>query len=166
MPTARKKGAFRTFSHIDWFLFAAALSISLLGLFTMRSFSAQNDFFDRQIIWICLAIVVFFVSSLPDYSFLRRTQVLSLLYGFIVFALVLIFVFGSVVKGAQNRFNLGLFFVQPADPAKLVLVAVLAKYFARRHVEIAHIRHILVSGVYAFALFVFVFLQPDFGSAI
>lgn len=166
MQTARRRGAFRTFSHIDWFLLGAALCISLLGLATMRSFSAQNDFFDRQIIWICLAIVVFFAASLPDYSFLKRTQVLSTLYIIIIFALTLIFVFGSVVKGAQNRFNLGLFFVQPSDPAKLILVAVLAKYFARRHVEIAHIRHIVVSGAYALTLFVLVFLQPDFGSAL
>jgi rod shape determining protein RodA len=166
MPTVRRKGASRTFSHIDWFLFAAALAISFLGLATMRSFSVQNDFFDKQIVWICVAVIVFFAASLPDYSFLKRTQVLTILYGVIVFALTLIFVFGSVVKGAQNRFNLGLFFVQPADPAKLILVAVLSKYFARRHVEIKAPRHILISGVYALTLFVLVFLQPDFGSAL
>lgn len=156
----------RTFAHIDWFLFAAALAISILGLVTMKSFSAQNDFFDKQLVWISLSVIVFFLASLPDYSFLRRTQVLSTLYGLIVFMLALIFVFGAVVKGAQNRFNFGLFFVQPSDPAKLILVAVLSKYFARRHIEIAHIRHILVSGAYAFVLFVLVFLQPDFGSAL
>ncbi|MDR3570845.1 MAG: FtsW/RodA/SpoVE family cell cycle protein [Candidatus Pacebacteria bacterium] len=166
MLHGKRKSAFRTFSHIDFYLFAAALSISLLGLFTMRSFSVQNDFFDRQIVWICIAVLVFFVSSLLDYSFLRRTQILTGLYVAILALLSLIFVFGSVVKGGQNRFNLGLFFVQPADPAKLVLAAVLAKYFARRHVEIAHVRHIVVSGVYAFGLFVLVFLQPDLGSAI
>src|ERR1700722_18033981 len=99
MALARRSNKAGTFSHIDWFLFAAALAISFLGLATMRSFSAQNDFFDRQIIWICLAVIVFFAASLPDYSFLRRTQVLSALYGLIIFALTLIFVFGSVVQG-------------------------------------------------------------------
>jgi len=29
-----------------------------------------------------------------------------------------------------------------------VLIIVLAKYFSRRHIEIGHIRHILVSGAY------------------
>jgi len=167
MPRARRiLGERGIFSHVDWFLFAAALSISLLGLVTMKSFSAQNDFFDRQIIWIALSVAVFFLASIPDYSFLRRTQVLSALYGIILFSLALIFVFGSIVKGAQNRFNLGVFFVQPSDPAKLVLVALLSKYFARRHIEIAHVRHIFVSGAYAFLMFVLVFLQPDFGSAL
>lgn len=156
----------RTFAHIDWFLFAAALAISILGLVTMRSFSAENSFFDKQIIWICLAIVAFFAASIPGYGFLRRTQVITGFFVIIVTLLGLVFLFGSIVKGAQNRFNLGFFAVQPSDPAKLLLVMVLAKYFARRHVEIAHIRHIFVSGAYAGALFVLVFFQPDFGSSI
>jgi rod shape determining protein RodA len=48
---------------------------------------------------------------------------------------------------------------------KLALIIVLAKYFSRRHIEIANIRHIIVSGLYAFIPFVLVVLQPDFGSA-
>ena len=156
----------RWFPHVDWFLFGAALMISILGLMTMRSFSVENSFFDKQIIWIMLATCLFFVVSFGDYSFLRRTRVIVGLYTVVLTLLALIFVFGAIVKGSQNRFDLGFFAVQPADPAKLILVALLAKYFARRHIEIAHIRHIIVSGAYAFALFVMVFLQPDFGSGI
>ena len=156
----------RRFANIDWFLFAAALAISLLGLVTMHSFSAENSFFIRQIIWITLATVVFLVASIPEYGFLRRTPVVVGLYAIIVTLLALIFVFGAVVKGGQNRFDLGIFAFQPADLAKLMLVIFLAKYFARRHIEIAHIRHILVSGAYAFIILLLVFLQPDLGSAI
>lgn len=156
----------RHFGHIDWFLLAAAIAISLLGLATMRSFSADNAFFEKQVIWIGIALAGFFAASLFDYGFLRRTPVIAALYTGVIALLMLVLVFGSVVKGAQNRFNLGAFAVQPSDPAKLILVALLAKYFARRHIEIAHIRHILVSGAYAFVLFVLVFFQPDLGSGI
>jgi rod shape determining protein RodA len=48
---------------------------------------------------------------------------------------------------------------------KLVLVIVLAKYFSRRHVEIRDVKHIFISGFYAFIPLVLVLLQPDFGSA-
>jgi rod shape determining protein RodA len=154
------------FAHIDWFALAAALLISCFGLVTMHSFPSDNGFFDRQLIWIALSLGVFFLASLPEYGFLRRTSVVAVLYVLVLAALALVFLAGAVVKGAQNRFDLIFFAVQPADPAKLILVLVLAKYFARRHVEIRHYRHIFVSGVYAFALFVLVFLQPDFGSAI
>jgi rod shape determining protein RodA len=166
MAFGRQAGQKRLFGHIDWFLLAAAFAISLLGLATMHSFSAENAYFDKQIVWLGIALSAFFVVSLPSYGFLRRTPVVVGLYVLVASLLALIFFFGAIVKGAQTRFNLGLFFLQPADPAKLILIAVLSKYFARRHIEIRHIRHILVSGAYAFILFALVFFQPDFGSAI
>src|SRR3989338_3591242 len=156
----------RAFAHVDWFLFGAALAISIIGAATMRSFSIENSFFEKQIIWISLAVGVFFLASLGDYNFLRRTPIIVGLYVFVFTLLSLIFAFGGVVKGAQTRFDLGFFAVQPADPAKLILVMVLAKYFGRRHIEIKYIKHILVSGAYALSLFLLVLLQPDFGSAI
>src|SRR3989344_3462376 len=121
----------RSLAHIDWFLLIFALAISLLAL----------------------ALGIFFVASIPEYGFLRRTPVVVGMYGAIATLLVFVLFVGSVIKGAQTRFDLGFFFVQPAEPAKLVLVATLAKYFTRRHIEKSHIRHILVSGSYAFLLF-------------
>ena len=154
------------FAHVDWFLFAAALSISLLGLITMHSYGADNNYFDKQMFWIAVAVLAFFAATLIDYQFLRRTPVVTTLFIGIAITLAFVFLFGHIAKGAQSRFDLGLFAIQPADPAKLVLIIVLAKYFARRHIEIAHIRHILVSGAYALVLCGLVFFQPDFGSAI
>lgn len=154
------------FAHIDWYLFASALAISLLGLVTMHGFASDNAYFEKQIIWISIASAVFLIASIPEYRFLRRTPVVVTIYSLIIFLLTLVFIFGTITKGAQNRFDLGLFAVQPADLAKLALVILLAKYFARRHVEIAHIRHILVSGAYAFLICALVFFQPDFGSVI
>lgn len=157
----------RAFAHVDWFVLAAAVSISLLGLLTMRPFEGDtSSFFDRQMLWIGVGVVAFFIAAIPEYGFLRRTSVVSLLYGGAIALLAAIFLFGVVVKGAQQRFDLGIFAIQPADFAKLILIIVLAKYFARRHVAIANVRHILVSGAYAAVICGLVFLQPDFGGAI
>jgi rod shape determining protein RodA len=41
----------------------------------------------------------------------------------------------------------------------------LAKYFAKRHELIGDFKHVMVSGVYTLAIFILLFLQPDFGSA-
>lgn len=156
----------RSLFSVDWFLLAAATVIALLGLATMHSYSAENAYFERQVIWIVLGIVVFFIATVPEYTFLRRTPVVVGLYSATIFLLALIFLTGTIVMGAQQRFDLGVFFVQPSDPARLVIVIMLAKYFARRHVEIAHFRHIFVSGAYAGFVCLMVFLQPDFGGAL
>lgn len=153
-------------NRVDRLLFAAALLLTGAGLVTMNSFVGENLFFEKQLIWAVTAVVLFLVLSVIDFRFLRRTHVIVGFYIFAVLSLLLVLGLGEVVKGAQSRFDVGFFAIQPADPAKLILILILAKYFSRRHIEIAHIRHILVSGFYAFILFVLVFLQPDFGSAI
>ena len=152
--------------HIDVVMLVCALLISLAGLVTMYAYSGDNAFFERQLIWLGISLVAFFVASFIDFRFLRRTSTVTLLFGITVLMLLAVFVFGDVVKGAQSRFDFGGFAVQPAEYAKLVIIIVLAKYFTRRHIEIAHIRHIILSGTYAFVLFALILLQPDFGSAV
>ena len=152
--------------NIDWLLFSSAVLISLAGLVTMNSFVGESPFVSRQIVWIALAIAVFFACSLVDFRFLRRTGVMVGLFVAICSILLLLFGLGQVTRGVQSWFNFGLFSFQPSDPAKIILILLLSKYFSRRHVEIAHIRHILVSGFYSIILFTLVLLQPDFGSAI
>lgn len=154
------------FFHIDWVLFCAALLIVGAGVLTMNSFVSENYFFENQLLWTAVGVAAFFLLSFVDFRFLRRTGVIVSLFLGSIALLLLVFVFGDVVKGAQSRFDFGFFALQPADPIKLVVILLLAKYFSRRHIEIANIRHILVSGAYVFAIFVLVLLQPDFGSAI
>jgi rod shape determining protein RodA len=84
----------------------------------------------------------------------------------VVVLLSALFIMGKIAGGAQSWFDFGVFSFQPADFIKLIIVILLAKYFSKRHIEIADIRHIFVSGFYVFIVFTLVFLQPDFGSAL
>ncbi len=154
-------------SSIDWILFFALVPLIGAGLLTMNSFvGADNYFFSRQLLWITVSVPVFFLLSTVDWRFLKRTDVLMALFSFSIVFLLLLFIAGYVAKGAQSWFRFGSFSFQPSDPVKIFVILVLAKYFSRRHIEIAHLRHILVSGFYALVPFVLVFIQPDFGSAV
>ncbi len=159
------QGIFSRKVSFDALVFFPALLLVAFGLITMSTFTGENFFFEKQLISLTVAIGGFFLATRVDTDMLKRTNVLVTL--FIVFSAVLITLFslGHVAKGAQSWFKIGLFAFQPADAMKLLLVLVLAKYFSRRHVEIAHFRHIIVSGVYALIPFLLVLLQPDFGSA-
>ena len=154
------------FRDVDWILLFCVVLISLAGLVSMNSFGMNSRFFERQVIWLCVSVVIFLVASVVNWSFLKNTRVVVMLFVLSVGMLSLLFVVGSVFKGAQSWFSLGAFALQPVDPIKLVVILILAKYFSRRHMEIANIRHIVVSGFYVFVIFMLVFLQPDFGSAI
>lgn len=149
----------------DITVIAATLAITLAGLFTMSSFQGNDSYFWKQSVWILISLSVFFTASQFEYRFLKQTRVVMTLYAIVLFILSLLFTLGHVSKGAESWFRLGGIAFQPSDLMKLVLIIVLAKYFSRRHIEIANIRHIIVSGVYALIPFLLVVLQPDFGSA-
>ena len=153
-------------SSIDLIAFGAALGLALLGLLTMNSFQGQDPFFLRQATWILAGVAVFFVAAKVDWRFLRRGSVAAALFVAVLLPLIVLIVIGTAIKGARSWFDLGAFALQPVEFVKLALIITLAKYFSRRHIEIANIRHILVSGAYAGIVFVLVALQPDFGSAI
>ena len=161
-----KKSAWYRGGRIDWVLFVSALLIAAAGLVTMDSFSADNYFFERQIIWIGIGSLLFLILSFIDFRFLKKTTIIVVLY--LVSALLLLFtlLFGDIFSGAQSWFDVGSFSIQTSDPIKIVMLLLLAKYFSRRHVEIANYKHILVSGLYVLVMAGLVFLQPDFGSAI
>ncbi|MEK9184934.1 MAG: rod shape-determining protein RodA [Patescibacteria group bacterium] len=151
---------------VDWILFGAVIPILFVGLFTMNSFLGDSPLFEKQLIWIIISLIIFFVFSFLDFRFLRRTGVLTSLFLASILVLIAILLFARIIKGAQSWFNFGGISFQPSDPIKLVLILMLAKYFSRRHIEIANLRHILVSGFYAFVIFILILLEPDFGSAI
>jgi rod shape determining protein RodA len=154
------------FAGIDYYLVFSACTLSLLGLVTMYSYQGNNLYFERQVIWIGVALVLMILALIPDYRFLRIGNTTFGLFLFFTFLLVLVLFIGEVTLGAQSRFNLGFFSLQPSDPAKLVLIAVLAKYFSKRHEHIGDFKHIIISGLYTLVFFGLVLIQPDFGSAI
>ncbi|TSC99836.1 MAG: Uncharacterized protein Greene101415_1073 [Parcubacteria group bacterium Greene1014_15] len=136
------------------------------GAVTMNSFVGESPFFERQVIWAIIGIVCFFIFSFVDFRFLKRSGILVVLFLASCGMLIALLLFGKFINGARSWIDFGFFSFQPTDPVKIVLILILAKYFSRRHVEIANVRHILLSGFYAFTLFTLIFLQPDFGSSL
>lgn len=155
----------KIFDTVDLVILIPLVFISAAGMITMNSFVEESRFFEKQIIWFVVSLLVLIAVSRFDFRILRRKETVITL--FIGTCFVLLFVlFTGPVKGARSWFDLGAFAFQPVDFVKIVLIILLAKYFSRRHIEIANLRHILVSGFYAFVFFGLVFMQPDFGSAI
>lgn len=151
---------------VDPLLVLAILPILFAGLMTMNSFMADQYYLDRQLIWIAASFLVFFLASMVDWRFLRRSGVVATIYIGGLAMLLVVALAGQVTRNVESWLSFGGVSVQPAEFMKLVMIIILAKYFSRRHIEIANIRHIILSGAYAFIPFALVALQPDFGSAL
>ncbi len=151
--------------RVDWVLLGSTLPILAAGLATMTTFSGENHFFIHQLLSIAVSVALCFFITLLDVRFLRRTDVLIILFSISTFLLLILLGVGHVANGAKAWFSIAGFSFQPSDVSKLILILMLAKYFSRRHVEIRHWKHILISGIYALVPFLLIFLEPDFGSA-
>ncbi|HEX2792503.1 MAG TPA: rod shape-determining protein RodA [Candidatus Paceibacterota bacterium] len=158
----------RTFSALlaEWPLVLIPVAITLIGIVTMHPFGAGESLAPRQLIWLGASVIVFFLCSAVDMRSIRRTPVIITGYGIVLALLALLLVAANTIQGAKSWFDLGFFSLQPADPAKIVFVALLAKYFSRRHMEIGHFKHILVSGIYAGIPILLILVEPDLGTAV
>lgn len=149
-----------------WPLLGIALALSLLGVLTMHPFGGEASLAPRQLIWITVGVIVYAMLAVADMHIIRRTTLLMLAYVGVLGLLGLLLLIADPVQGAKAWFSFGAFSFQPADLAKVVLIAFLAKYFSRRHVEIKHVQHLILSGVYAALVIGLILVQPDLGTAV
>src|SRR3989344_8711381 len=159
---------FRFLRGADWILLLCIVVVVLLGIITIKPFGSGEDgyYFSRQIIWLFLGLGVFFVSLAIDWNFLKTNSIfLFFLYLFLLLLLFLLIFTAPSIKGAASWCRLYSLGVEPVELMKVALVLLFAKYFSKRHVEIARFFHIFVSGAYALLPISLVLVQPDFGSA-
>jgi len=149
-----------------WPLLVTAVTLALLGVLTINPFVETSALASRQLIFIVIGIVVYGICSVIDMRFIRRTPVIIALYVTSVVLLSLVLVIGTRTMGAKSWFNFGAVAFQPADFAKLAMIALLAKYFSRRHMEMGNMAHVAVSGIYAASIILLILVQPDLGAAI
>ncbi len=156
----------RLSQQLDWILIGATVPIILGGLATMTSFQSDTATFERQLLWVGIGMVLMFSIASFDMRFLRDSRYIIMGYMVSMLLLVLVLLLGKTVKGAKSWFDFGgAFSFQPTDLVKLMVLAALAKYFWRRHVEIARLKHLFISALYVVIPVGLILLQPDFGSA-
>ncbi|HEY0979639.1 MAG TPA: FtsW/RodA/SpoVE family cell cycle protein, partial [Candidatus Paceibacterota bacterium] len=150
----------------EWPLLLIPIALTLLGIVTMHTFGDGSSLGPRQLIWLFVGIGAFIACASFDMRFIRRTPVIMVGYAISIFLLLLLLVTAYSIQGARSWFDLGFFTLQPSDPIKLVFIALMAKYFSRRHMEIGDFRHIIVSGAYAAGLILLILVEPDLGTAV
>ncbi len=158
----------RLWRHFDVWLLAVVAVISILGVAMIRSAIAGNETLaetvPRQAIYAVIGLAVLLITSAVDYRL--WSAVARPMYLAVVVVLALIPLSGFVGFGAARWFDIGIAFVQPSEVAKVVLILVLAEYFARNHQDLSRWRVILRSlGLLAIPA-ALLFLQPDLSSVI
>jgi len=148
---------------------ALIIGIALMGLTAVYSatYTAQgpSTLFTKQLIWICLGIIVMFAALIPDYHTVGRYA--YVLYAVSIIFLVLVAIVGKTGMGAQRWLPIGPFAFQPSELAKLSLVLALARYFAEDPKQGGYeLRDLLVPAAMLIVPLMLVMKQPDLGTAL
>jgi rod shape determining protein RodA len=153
--------------QLDWWLVASSVAITFFGLAAIYSTSLpKGDYFnfEKQIIFFAIGLGLLFLISFLDYRILRNNSYLILILYFICLLLLLgLHFFAPNIRGTRGWYKVGILSIDPIEPAKIVMIVLLAKYFSMRHVEMYKFRHILLSGFYVLLPAILIFIKPDLG---
>src|SRR3990167_4187457 len=155
------------FKKLDWVIIICVLIITALSLAAIYSTGlAKSDFsnFQKQAVFFTIGFCIMVLISFFDYRILRNNSYLILILYFICLALLAgLHFFAPSIRGTRGWYRLGFLSFDPIEPAKLVFMVLLAKYFSMRHVQMYKFRHIIFSGVYLVLMGFFIFIKPDLG---
>ena len=162
----RLPSAWRKF---DFALFGTALALACIGLVLVYSASHHatglSHLVWKQLLWLSLGVLTLSFFYVVDYqSLVHASYFFYLVELLLLGALVL---FGKLSTGGSARwFNLGVFYFQPSELAKLVLILTLTRYVSEHDREIRTFWGLLPPlGITALMMFL-ILKQPDLGTAL
>lgn len=158
-------------------IFILALIISLLGVLSIYSSTFQKqgawqNIYMRQMLWLIIGLVCFFIISGMNYRKLWDAN--YFIYGAALFFLLLVFALGIIRLGAQRWLRFAWFNFQPSEFAKLAIIIFLARYFSRKSVDDTSLLSSKF-GIFQGIILPFIFVaipmaliieQPDLGSGV
>jgi len=125
--------------------------------------SLKNESF-KQLIWILICLIIFFIIQIIEYRFIFDLAVP--LYFLSIILLVLVLLFGQEVKSSVSWFNFfGLKF-QPSEFAKFSTALILAKVFDSSNLKVDSVKSLIKVSTLILIPFILVLFQGDTGTAL
>lgn len=145
------------------FLVALGLLVIWSTSFKATKVAGYTDVM-HQAVFAVLGLVAFFAAARSDYR--AWAKLANWLYGIMIGLLVAVLVVSHAVLGAQRWISFGFFQFQPSEFAKLILIVVLAKFFAQHYDKLEQPKYLALSLAYLVVPMALVMKQPDLGTAL
>lgn len=164
MKTLYLRGTF------DLALFIPIMILWVIGNFLVYSATKMHSsgllyhiYYD-QMIWTALGVMIIMGTlSIPTRIYYRMAP---LIYVFTLILLVAVLLGGESSKGAQRWFSLGPVRLQPSEFAKIGLLLMLAKYFAKNSISLYKPKTLLVPLLIIVVPFILILKQPNLSTAL
>jgi rod shape determining protein RodA len=158
----------RLLLSFDWLWFFCLLGLSAAGLLAIWSTTegtSLDTYFGRQLIYLCLALVVFAILLYFDYHI--YSDYIALIYICGMTALGLVLAMGQTIHSSKSWISVGgMFAAQPSELMKVVVILALAKYYSELEHDELEIRELALGGLIVAVPVIMVMLQGDLGTAV
>ncbi|MDE2030375.1 MAG: rod shape-determining protein RodA [Alphaproteobacteria bacterium] len=151
---------------LNWGMIALIVAIGLIGVTLLYSAGGKHwqPWAAPQLIRFAAGLCLMIAIALTDIRWWMHYA--YVLYGIMLFLLVVVEVMGHVGMGAQRWISLGFFVIQPSELMKITLVLALAKYFHSLSTEeVSNPVKLLAPTAMIAAPVGLVLLQPNLGTA-
>jgi rod shape determining protein RodA len=118
----------------------------------------------RQAIYVGMGLIVILATALIDYHYWAALT--RVMYVGAIILLIVIFVVGTALYGSARWLDTGLVFVQPSELAKIIMILVLADFFARNKDKERDLRWIGRSFALTMGVVIWILLQPNLSTSI
>lgn len=154
----------------DWPLFVMVAALALLGVVNLYSATSampdqMRDIYIQQIYWLTLGAGVAVLVASVDYRYYERYAWVA--YGVGIVLLVLVFLLGREVRGAQRWIPIGGFSLQPSELMKVFFIVALAKHLHDDpRTEGRTLKDLVIPGLILALPMSLILAQPDLGTAL
>lgn len=152
---------------IDWKLLIPPILISLIGVSTLVSteLSATGEILDtgiivKQVIFVVAGILLYFLLSILDLSYLKHWQVVLVIYILTIVLLVVTLLFGPVINNVRRWIIVGGVQIQPAEIAKVTVILTTSLIFSMKK-KYNEWLLFFFSFLTVVPIFVLIYLQPS-----
>ncbi|UCD35094.1 MAG: rod shape-determining protein RodA [Nitrospiraceae bacterium] len=160
----------RLIANFDWTILLVAVVLSLIGVMTIYSATrplheaAQKTFYMRQLYWIALSLITFFVMVSIDYRLYLKLAYVIFVFGVVL--LVLVLMIGRTGMGAQRWIHLGVVSFQPSEFFKVFFIITLSRYlsFFRPGAGLGYRELLRMVLIFLTVPAVLILKQPDLGT--
>ena len=151
------------FKKYDIRLVLMVLALCIIGILTINS--AADGYADKQVLGLCVGLIVMLFFSLIDYNFIANFQ--WILYAITIIMLVAVLLFGINVNGATRWFSLGSFgTLQPSEFAKMLMLIIFSKFISANKDRINRLSTIIITGILYAVPLALIFLEPDLSTTL
>ena len=154
--------------NFDFWLFGASIFLSIFGIMMIQSAIAGNEVLaqsvSRQPLFLGLGVALMLIITAIDYHYWGSLA--RFMYIFAVISLLVIYVYGQARYGSARWLDTGVILIQPSEIVKIIMIMVLADFFAKNQDKPHDLRWIAQSFLMTIGVVIWILLQPNLSTSI